>query len=102
MIRLPKGEPTSPGEMLVEEFLKPLGLNARQLALGIKVPPNRVTQIIKGTRAITPDTALRFARYFDMTPGFWLNLQLVWDLWHAVHGEHSAEIEGIEPLQRAS
>ena len=101
-IRLPEGEPTSPGEMLLEEFMRPLGLSARQVAAGIRVPPNRVTAILNGTRSITPDTALRLARHYGNTAGFWFNLQLVWDLWHALHDEQAAEIEDIEPLKRAS
>ncbi|MGA2350144.1 MAG: HigA family addiction module antitoxin [Terracidiphilus sp.] len=66
---------TSPGEMLAEEFLKPLGLSQHQLAMNIRVPSTRIGEIVRGKRAITPDTALRLARFFDNSPEFWLNLQ---------------------------
>lgn len=71
---------TSPGEMLAEEFLKPLGLSQNKLAMSIRVPATRIGEIVRGTRAITPDTALRLARFFDNSPEFWLNLQQMHDL----------------------
>jgi addiction module HigA family antidote len=71
---------TSPGEMLLEEFLKPLGLSQHQLAMQIRVPSTRIGEIVRGKRAITPDTALRLARFFDNSPEFWLNLQQMYDL----------------------
>jgi antitoxin HigA-1 len=71
---------TSPGEMLREEFLVPLKMSARALAEAIGVPANRVTDILRGRRGVTADTALRLGRYFKMTPEFWLNLQAVHDL----------------------
>lgn len=71
---------TTPGEILDEEFLKPLGLTQYRLAKDIGVPPRRVNEIIKGQRAITADTALRLGRYFNMAPQFWLNLQTHFDL----------------------
>ncbi len=102
MIRLPTHRPpTSPGEMLQEEFLKPLGLSARQLALAIHVAPNRISEIVRGRRALSADTALRLARYFGLSVDFWLNLQLAWDLWHAIHSDARSEIERIKPLKRA-
>ena len=69
-----------PGEILREEFLEPLGLSACALAKAISVPRNRITGIVHGERAITADTALRFARFFDMSPDFWLGLQMAYDL----------------------
>jgi addiction module HigA family antidote len=72
--------PTSPGEMLVEEFLKPLGLSQNRLAMSIRVPSTQIGEIVRGKRAITPDTALRLARFFDNSPEFWLNLQQMHDL----------------------
>jgi len=84
--------PIHPGEILLEEFLKPLELNAHQLAMALRVPPNRITQIIEGERAITADTALRMGRYFGVDAQFWLNLQSTYDLRVAVR-EHQAEIE---------
>lgn len=72
---------THPGEVLLEEFMRPLGLSANALARELHVPPNRITAIV-GTvaRAITPDTALRLSRYFGTTPEFWMNLQAAHDL----------------------
>jgi addiction module HigA family antidote len=67
--------PVTPGEILREDFMKPLGLSANALAKALHVPPNRITTILNGTRSITADTALRLARYFKTTPQSWLNLQ---------------------------
>jgi antitoxin HigA-1 len=72
--------PIHPGVILAEEFLAPLGLSAYALAKAIGVPRNRVTGIVHGARAITADTALRLARFFDMSPDFWLGLQMAYDL----------------------
>lgn len=72
--------PISPGEILKEEFMVPLGLSQNALARAIDVPPGRVNQIVKNTRAITADTALRLARLFSTTPDFWLNMQTHYDL----------------------
>jgi addiction module HigA family antidote len=71
---------TPPGEMLAEEFLKPLGLSQHQLAMLIRVPATRIGEIVRGKRSITPDTALRLARFFANSPEFWLNLQQMHDL----------------------
>ncbi len=72
--------PIHPGEILLEEFLKPLGLSQYRLAKDISVPIRRVTEIGTGKRSISPDTALRFARYFGNSAQFWLNLQTRYDL----------------------
>ena len=72
--------PIHPGEILLEEFLKPMQLSQNQLALDIRVPARRINEIIQGKRRITPDTALRLARYFDMSAQFWLGLQMDYDL----------------------
>jgi addiction module HigA family antidote len=72
--------PIHPGEILREELLEPLGLSAHALANAISVPRNRITGIIHGERAITADTALRLARFFAMSPDFWLGLQMAYDL----------------------
>lgn len=71
---------THPGEMLREEFLTPLGITQNALAMKIRVPATRIGEIIHGKRAITPDTALRLARFFGNSPEFWLNLQQMYDL----------------------
>ncbi|HEU4981752.1 MAG TPA: HigA family addiction module antitoxin [Acidobacteriaceae bacterium] len=71
---------TSPGEMLQEEFMLPMGISQNQLASDLRVPPGRINQIVKGKRAVTSDTALRLAKYFGNSPEFWLNLQQMYDL----------------------
>jgi addiction module HigA family antidote len=75
-----QGVTMHPGEMLREEFLIPLGLSQNALALKIRVPTTRIGEIVKGKRAVTPDTALRLARFFGNSPEFWLNLQQMHDL----------------------
>lgn len=72
--------PIHPGEILLEEFLKPLGLSQYRLAKGISVPPRRINEIVHGKRAVTADTALRLARFFGTSDRFWLNLQTRFDL----------------------
>jgi len=75
--RLP---PIHPGEILMREFLAPMGISQYRLAKDISVPPRRINEIVHGKRAITADTALRLGRFFDMSPQFWLNLQSRYDL----------------------
>ncbi len=75
-----KISPIHPGEILLEEFLKPMNLSQNRLALDIRVPARRINEIVLGKRRITADTALRLARYFNMTPQFWLGLQMDYDL----------------------
>ena len=72
--------PIHPGEVLREEFLGPLGMTAHALAQALRVPAPRVNDLVRERRSVTPDTALRLARYFDTTPQFWLNLQASYDL----------------------
>jgi antitoxin HigA-1 len=72
--------PVHPGEILLEEFLLPLGLTQYRLAKSLSVPPRRINEIVHGTRAITADTALRLARFFGTSERFWLNLQTAYDL----------------------
>jgi len=73
-------EPLHPGEVLLAEFLEPMGLSQNRLALDIGVPPRRINEIVLGKRRITADTALRLARYFRMSPQFWMGLQMDYDL----------------------
>ena len=82
------------------EFLEPLGLTQVELAQRIAVPFQRINQIVKQKRAVTPDTALRFAQLLGTTPEFWLNLQQNWDLYEAITSS-SKEISRIKPLKRA-
>jgi len=101
MHRLPtKRPPTHPGEMLLLEFLEPLGLTQVELAQRIGVPFQRINQIVKQKRAVTPDSALRFAQLLGTTPEYWLNLQQNWDLYEAMTSA-SREISRIKPLKRA-
>jgi len=72
--------PVHPGEVLREDFLKPLGMSQNALAKALGVPPIRISQIVRGKRAITPETALRLARYFGTSPEFWLGMQAAYDL----------------------
>ena len=84
MIRVPANrQPTHPGEMLRKEFLEPLNLTQKQLADSIQVPYQRINEIVSGKRGVTPSTALRLAKYFGMSPDFWLNLQIKFDLYSA-------------------
>ncbi|MFH1436235.1 MAG: HigA family addiction module antitoxin [Pseudomonadota bacterium] len=72
--------PVHPGEILLEEFLRPMGLSQNQLANDIGVPPRRINEIVHGKRRVTADTALRLAKYFKMSPEFWLGLQMDYEL----------------------
>lgn len=75
-----KMNPLHPGEILLEEFLKPMNLSQNKLALDIRVPARRINEIVHGKRRITADTAMRLAKYFKMSPQFWLGLQMDYDL----------------------
>jgi antitoxin HigA-1 len=102
MIRVPTHRtPTHPGEMLLEEFLIPMGLTQQDLANAIRVPYQRVNELINGRRGMTPSTALRLEKFFGMSASFWLNLQLRWDLYFAQQKEKNA-LESIEPYQKAA
>ena len=79
--------PTHPGEMLREEFLIPSGVTQRELADAIHVPYQRINDLVNGRRGITPSSALRLAKYFQVSAAFWLNMQLHWDLYHAQEKE---------------
>lgn len=91
---------THPGEMLLEEFLKPLGLSQKELALALRVPVTRISQIVKGKRGVSPDTALRLGRYFGNSAELWMNLQSLHDLTKAKM-ELGKKIE-IEVLPRSA
>lgn len=97
--RLPTHRPpTHPGEMLLEEFLKPLDITQTAFALRLGVSFQRLNEVINGKRSVTPDTALRLARVTGMSADFWLGLQQDWDLWHALRSEDAKEIEQLTPL----
>ena len=96
---LPKNRPpTHPGEMLLEEFLKPLGMSQVELAERICVSYPRINEIVNGKRGVTPDTALRLSKLFGTTPEFWLNGQRNWDLWHALRSETAVDLKRIKAL----
>ena len=95
--------PIHPGEILMEEFLKPLGISQYRLAKDIHVPPRRINEIVQGKRSISADTALRLSRYFNLSERFWLNLQARYDLEmqkDKLNGRIEAEVKVLE-LQSA-
>jgi antitoxin HigA-1 len=93
--------PTPPGEMLLEEFIKPLGMTQTQFADRIGVSYVRLNEIVNGRRGITPSTALRLAKALGTSAQFWLDGQLALDLYNASHDEHELrELERIEPISR--
>ena len=97
--RLPtERPPTHPGEMLLEEFLKPLAISQSAFAVRLGVSFPRLNEIVRGKRAVTSDTALRLERVLGMSADFWLGLQQDWDLWHARRGDLAANIAQLEPL----
>ena len=99
MVRVPTDrEPTHPGEMLLKEFLLPLDLTQQQLADAIRVPYQRVNEIVRGRRGVTPSTALRLAKFFGVSPGFWMNVQLRWDLYQAQRRE-AEQLKTIRPYE---
>ena len=98
MVRIPTHHPpTHQGEMLLEEFLNPAEITQRELADAIHVPYQRVNGLVNGRRGITPSTALRLAKYFDVLPGYWINLQMRWDLYHASRREEEV-LDAIMPM----
>ena len=100
--RLPRERPpTHPGEMLLHEFLEPLGVSQSALAVRLGVSFPRLNEVIRGRRGVTPDTALRLARVVGMSADFWLGLQQDWDLWHAMRSDKAAAIAELEPLRSA-
>lgn len=97
-MRLPKNRrPTHPGEVFLGDFLIPLGITQKEAAERLRISYPRMNEIIKGKRSVTPDTALRLARFTRTEPEFWLNLQQAVDLWDAVHSDQASELKEIEP-----
>lgn len=92
--------PTHPGEMLQEEFLRPLGLSQSAFAVQLGVSFPRLNDLIHGRRGVTPDTALRLARVLGTSPEVWMNLQQAWDLWHAAQGPEGKRIQKLKPIKR--
>ncbi len=99
MVRIPTHrEPTHPGEMLLEEFLIPMGITQRELANEIHVPYQRINEIINKRRGVTPSTALRLAKFFGVSEDFWMNLQLRWDIYKAKLNE-AKELKTIRAIR---
>lgn len=88
-VRRMKRAPTHPGEMLLEEFLRPLNLPQAEAARRMRVSANRLNEIVRGRRGVTAATALRLADLLGTSPEFWLNLQMTWDLWQAYRSDRS-------------
>jgi len=102
MIRIPTHRsPTHPGEMLQEEFLMPLGFSPREVAEAISISEQEIDALIAGHAAMTPRLALRLAKVFSVSPDFWMNLQLRWDLFHVQQTEFN-DLAGIKPLVLAT
>lgn len=105
MVRIPTHrEPTHPGEMLLEEFLIPMGMSQRELAQAIHISYPRVNEIVNGHRRVTPSVALRLAKFFGVSADFWMNLQLRWDLYYAERSENLdlRQIQPYRPMTRAT
>lgn len=102
MIRVPtRREPTHPGEMLLEEFLKPMALSQKDLADGIHVPYQRINKLVNKKRGMTPSTALRLSKFLGTSADFWMSLQLRWDLYQANRSE-AAELKRIKRIKTSS
>lgn len=101
--RRPKHRPpTHPGEMLAEEFLKPLAITTTELARHLDISYSRLNKIIQGRSPVTPDTALRLSQVLGMSADFWLGLQQDWDLWQAMHRPEARAIFRLKPLVAAA
>ena len=99
MIRVPTHrEPIHPGEMLLEEFLKPMALSQRDLADGIHVPYQRINELVNKKRGMTPSTALRLSKFLGTSADFWMSMQLRWDLFQANRAE-AAELKLIKRIK---
>jgi antitoxin HigA-1 len=93
--------PIHPGEMLLGEFLKPMALTQRKLAHAIYVPYQHINDIVNGRQGITPSTAVRLAKFFNMSPDFWMNLRVRWDIYFAQQDETSV-LKTIQPVHSTS
>jgi addiction module HigA family antidote len=102
MTRIPTHRPpTHPGEALREDFLPDAGLSQSEAARRLRMSFRRLNEIINERRAVTPDTALRLAKLFSQTPDFWMNLQMRWELYHALHSKSARDLAQIKPIAAA-
>jgi antitoxin HigA-1 len=102
MVRLPTHRPpTHPGEALREDFLPEAGLSQSEAARRLRMSFRRLNEIVNQRRAVTPDTALLLAKLFGQTPDFWMNLQMRWDLYQALHSKAARDLARIEPIAAA-
>ncbi len=102
MVRVPSDQPPPhPGEALREDFLPDAGLTQTEAATRLKMSFRRLNEIVNERRNVTPDTALRLARLFAQTPDFWMNMQLRWDLYQAMHSKAARDVADIRPVVAA-
>ncbi len=90
--------PIHPGEILLEEFMKPYGMTQTEIARRISVSRKHISEIVNGRKGISTDIALRLSKLFGTSPELWLNGQLAWDLWHAMRGKNAYKLEAIESV----
>lgn len=102
MRRLPKNRrPTHPGQVFLEDFLVPLGISQKEAAERLRISYPRMNEIVNGKRTVTPETALRLARFTGTEAEFWLNLQQAVDLWDAMHSDDAEDVRRIQPAEVA-
>ena len=94
--------PIHPGEILLEEFMKPYGMTQTEIARRIGVSRKHISEIVNGRKGISTDMGLRLSRLFRTSPELWLNGQLAWDVWHAMRGETASKLDAIEPVAASS
>jgi antitoxin HigA-1 len=103
MSRLPAHRPPlHPGEILMEEFVKPHGLTLTEASKRLRIDRVRLSEIVNGRRGITPNTALRLERLFGSSAAFWLGMQQDFDLWHAMNSDAAEDVDRIEPMHQAA
>jgi len=99
-MRMPTNQPPiHPGEILLEEFIKPYGITPAELSRRIGISHKEINAVINGKKAISTDMALRLSRLFGTSAELWLSGQMKWDIWHRLHGEHVDELEEIKPIE---
>lgn len=100
-MRLPTHRPPiHPGEILLEEFIKPFCMSQTEVARKIGVNPKNIYDIVRGKKGISVDIAIRLSRLFGTSPELWLNGQMAWDIWNAMHGNHTESFKSIEPVMQ--